>query len=190
MPGVWASVPSNFVGDTFIPGNAEVGLRLRVVATFLDNAGNAETIISAPTAAVAAPLTPLAAPASLVTPLAGPPTALVVTVRIGSDRIAVHGTSQARLVSVVSSASGKVRARFVFSPRGMKFHGWKTIVRGRDAGGHIVLTVVVRGDAIHGYQLRAVNGGKQSAKLKLNNKRVVLVATLTPGIRPTLTRPH
>jgi Ca2+-binding RTX toxin-like protein len=189
-PGVWANVASNFVGDTFIPGNAEVGLRLRVVATFLDNAGNAETIISAPTSPVAAPLTPLAAPASLATPLAGPPTALVVTVRIGSDRIAVHGTSQARLLSVVSSASGKVRARFVFSPRGIKFHGWKTIVRGRDAGGHIVLTVVVRGDATHGYQLRAVNGGKQSAKLKLNNQRVVLVATLSPGIRPALTRAH
>ena len=69
-PGVWANVTSNFVGDTFIPGNAEVGLRLRVVATFLDNAGNAETIISNPTNPVAAPLTPLAAPASLATPLA------------------------------------------------------------------------------------------------------------------------
>ena len=189
-PGVWANVTSNFVGDTFIPGNAEVGLRLRVVATFLDNAGNSETIISAPTAAVAAPLTPLAAPASLTTPLAGPPTALVVTVRIGSDRIAVQGTTQARLVSVVSSASGKVRARFVFSPRGSKFHGSKTIVRGRDASGHIVLRVVVRGDATHGYQLRAVNGGKQSSWLKLNNKRVVLVATLSPGLRPTLAKGH
>ena len=189
-PGVWANVTSNFVGDTFIPGNAEVGLRLRVVATFLDNAGNAETIISNPTNPVAAPLTPLAAPASLATPLAGPPTPLLVTVRIGTDRISVHGTSQARLVSVVSSASGKVRARFVFAPRGIKFHGWKTIVRGRDASGHIVLTVVARGDAIHGYRLRAVNSGKQSAQLKLNNKRVVLVATLSPGIRPSLTKAH
>ncbi|HET6173723.1 MAG TPA: hypothetical protein VFD90_14005, partial [Gaiellales bacterium] len=189
-PGVWANVTSNFVGATFVPGNAEVGLRLRVVATFIDNTGNAETIISAPTAAVAAPLTPLAAPASLTTPLAGPPTALVVTVRIGSARIAVHGTSQARLVSVVSSTSGKVRARFVFSPRGIKFHGWKTIVRGRDAGGHIVLTVVVRGDASHGYQLRAVNSGKQSAKLTLGNTRAVLVATLSPGLRPSLTKAH
>ena len=189
-PGVWANVTSNFVGDTFIPGNAEVGLRLRVVATFLDNAGNAETIISNPTNPVAAPLTPLAAPASLATPLAGPPTPLLVTVRIGTDRISVHGTSQARLVSVVSSASGKVRARFVFAPRGIKFHGWKTIVRGRDASGHIVLTVVARGDAIHGYRLRAVNSGKQSAQLKLNNRRVVLVATLSPGIRPSLTKAH
>ena len=63
-------------------------------------------------------------------------------------------------------------------------------MRGRDAGGHIVLTVVVRGDANHGYQLRAVNGGKQSAKLHLTNERIVLVATLSPGIRPALTRAH
>ena len=61
--GVWEAVTGAVVGDSFIPGNAEVGLRLRVVATFLDMAGNAETIISAPTAPVAAPLMPLAAPA-------------------------------------------------------------------------------------------------------------------------------
>ena len=79
---------------------------------------------------------------------------------------------------------------FVFSPKGITFHGMKTIVRGRDAAGHIVLTVVVRGDKIHGYQLRAVNGGKQSKWLKLKNKRAVLVATLSTGIRPTLTKAH
>ena len=49
-PGVWEAVSGAVVGDTFIPGNPEVGLRLRVVATFLDMAGNPETIISAPTA--------------------------------------------------------------------------------------------------------------------------------------------
>jgi len=150
-------------------------------------AGNPETIISAPTSPVAAPLTPLAAPASPAAPVAAP---LSVTVSVGSTRISVQGTSQARLVSVVSSASGKVRARFVFSPRGIKFHGSKTIVRGRDAAGHIVLTVLVRGDATHGYKLRAVNGGKQSTWLTLKNKRVILVATLTPGLRPSLTRAH
>ena len=47
--GVWETASGDAVGDTYIPGNAEVGLRLRVVATFLDNAGNPETIISAPT---------------------------------------------------------------------------------------------------------------------------------------------
>jgi hypothetical protein len=184
---VWESVTGAVVGGSFIPGNAEVGLRLRVVATFLDMAGHPETIISAPTAPVAAPLTPLAAPASPAAPVAAP---LSVTVSVGSTRISVQGTSQARLVSVVSSASGKVRARFVFSPRGIKFHGSKTIVRGRDAAGHIVLTVLVRGDATHGYKLRAVNGGKQSTWLTLKNKRVILVATLTPGLRPSLTRAH
>ena len=186
---MWEAVTGAVVGDSFIPGNAEVGLRLRVVATFLDMAGNAETIISAPTAPVAAPLTPLAAPASPAAP-AAPLGPLTVTVNVGSTRISVQGTSQARLVSVVSSASGKVRARFVFAPRGIKFHGTKTIVRGRDASGHIVLTVMVRGDAKHGYQLRATNGGKQSTWLKLKNKRVVLVATLSPGLRPTLTKAH
>ena len=138
---------------------------------------------------MAAPLAPLAAPI-LLTPLASPLTPVTVTVRVGSARILIQGTSQARLVSVVQSAKGKVRARFVFSPRGIKFHGTKTIVRGRNANGLVVLTVVVRGDATHGYQLRAANGGKQSAWLKLKNKRVVLVATLSPGLRPTLTKAH
>jgi hypothetical protein len=115
---------------------------------------------------------------------------LSVTVNVGSTRISIQGTNQARLVSVVSSASGKVRARFVFSPRGIKFHGSKTIVKGRDASGRIVLTVVVRGDAKYGYKLRAINAGKQSAQLTLKNKRVVLVATLTPGLRPSLTKAH
>jgi hypothetical protein len=186
---VWESVTGAVVGDSFIPGNAEVGLRLRVVATFLDMTGNPETIISAPTAPVAAPLAPLAAPASPAAP-AAPLGPLSVTVNVGSTRITVTGTSQARVVSLVSSASGKVRARFVFAPRGIKFHGTKTIVKGRDASGHIVLTVVVRGDAKHGYTLRAANGGKQSTWLTLKNKRVVLVATLSPGLRPVLTRAH
>ena len=88
----------------------------------------------------------------------------------------------------MSSASGKVRARFVFAPKGIKFRGTKTIVRGRDASGHVVLTVVVRGDKQHGYQLRASNGGKQSKWLKLKNKRVILVATLSPGLRPRLAK--
>ena len=57
---VWETVTGASVGDTFIPGNLEVGLRLRVVASFLDMAGNPETIISAPTSPVAAPLVPLA----------------------------------------------------------------------------------------------------------------------------------
>ena len=186
---VWESVTGAVVGDSFIPGNAEVGLRLRVVATFLDMAGNPETIISDPTAPVTAPLTPLAAPASQAAP-AAPLGPLNVTVTVGSTRITVQGTSRARLVSVVSSASGKVRARFVFAPRGIKFHGTKTIVRGRDASGHLVLTVMVRGDAKHGYQLRATDGGKKSTWLKLKNKRVVLVAALSPGLRPTLTKAH
>jgi hypothetical protein len=155
-----------------------------------DMAGNPETIISAPTSPVAAPLVPLAAPAGPAT-VATPSTTLgplTVTVTVGSTHIALTGTSQARLVSVVSSASGKVRARFVFAPKGIKFHGTKTIVRGRDASGHIVLTVVVRGDKTHGYQLRAANGGKQSKWLKLKNKRVILVATLSPGLRPSLAK--
>ena len=136
---------------------------------------------------MAAPLAPLAAPASPAAP-AAPLGPLSVTVNVGSTRITVTGTSQARLVSLVSSASGKVRARFVFSPKGIKFHGSKTIVKGRDASGHIVLTVVVRGDAIHGYKLRAANGGMQSKWLTLKNKRVVLVATLSPGLRPSLVK--
>ena len=122
---------------------AEVGLRLRVVATFLDMAGNPETIISAPTSPVAAPLVPLAAPAgpaSAAAP-AAPLGPLTVTVTVGSTDIALTGSNQARVVSVVSSASGKVRARFVFAPKGIKFRGTKTIVRGRDASGHVVLTV-------------------------------------------------
>ena len=106
---VWESVTGAVVGDSFIPGNAEVGLRLRVVATFLDMAGNAETIISAPTPPVTAPLAPLAGSRQSWPAPAAPLGPLNVTVTVGSTRITVQGTSQARVVSVVSSASGKVR---------------------------------------------------------------------------------
>jgi Ca2+-binding RTX toxin-like protein len=48
-PGVWTDVAA---GPTFQPGDQEVGLRLRVMATFEDLLGARETVFSAPTAAV------------------------------------------------------------------------------------------------------------------------------------------
>ena len=50
-PGVWSDVGS---GATFQPGDLQVGQSLRVRATFNDLFGNPETVLSAPTAAVAA----------------------------------------------------------------------------------------------------------------------------------------
>lgn len=48
--GTWVTART---GTTFTPGNAEVGHRLRVQATFTDNVGVLEAITGAPTAAVA-----------------------------------------------------------------------------------------------------------------------------------------
>jgi Ca2+-binding RTX toxin-like protein len=115
---------------------------------------------------------------------------VTVTAGTGSARIGLIGSSQARLVKVTSTKRGLIRARFVFAPKGIRFHGAKTIVLARDTAGHTVLRVQARGNATHGYQLRAVGDAKQSAWLKVDEKRVVLVAALIPGKRPALTRAH
>lgn len=104
--------------------------------------------------------------------------------------IAVRAVGRARVVSVVAPASGAMRARFVFAPHGAHFHGTKTIVRGRNGSGHIVLTVEVAGNATHGYRLRAVSAGKHSVWLRVGNRRTLLQAALNPGKRPSLTRAH
>ena len=50
-PNIWTRLLSN--SDTFTPTNAQSGQALRVVATFEDNLGHEEQLISTPTAAVA-----------------------------------------------------------------------------------------------------------------------------------------
>jgi Ca2+-binding RTX toxin-like protein len=49
IAGVWSTVGS---GPTFQPGDAQVGLALRVLASFVDDSGNPETVISGVTALV------------------------------------------------------------------------------------------------------------------------------------------
>ena len=66
----------------------------------------------------------------------------------------------------------------MFAPHGARFHGIKTIVRGHNGSGHIVLTVQVAGNATHGYRLRAVSGGKRSVWLRVGNRRTLLQAAL------------
>jgi hypothetical protein len=136
------------------------------------------TVVTTPvpigTFAVPAGLEPLVAPAAGAQPV----------------RIAVKVTGSGHLVSVVRTPAGAVRARFVFSPHGVKIRVSKTILKGRDAAGHVVLTVQVRGDAKHGYRLRALSGGKRSAWLALPNRRAVLETALSPGSRPILIRSH
>jgi hypothetical protein len=126
-------------------------------------------------------------PVAGLVPLAAPVAAPVI--RNKAAGIAVRATGQAHLVSV-KAAGGAVRARFAFAPHGSHIHGTKTIVRGRNAAGHVVLTVEVRGNAQHGYRLRAASGSRHSAWLALSNRRVVLEATLQLGKRPTLYRVH
>jgi Ca2+-binding RTX toxin-like protein len=50
-PGVWTTLRSN--SSSFTPSNAQAGQALRVVATFEDNLGHQESLISSTTAAVA-----------------------------------------------------------------------------------------------------------------------------------------
>jgi hypothetical protein len=121
-------------------------------------------------------------------PVTAPLTAPVI--RGKSDTlIAVRVAGQAHLVSV-ASAGNRVRARFVFAPHGIRFRGTKTMMTGRNAVGHVVLTVQVRGNARHGYRLRAVSGNNHSKWLLLGNHRIVLEAVLNLGKRPTLYRAH
>jgi hypothetical protein len=103
--------------------------------------------------------------------------------------IAVRMTGAAHLVSI-KSARDVWRARFAFAPRGTRIQGTKTILRGRNATGHVVLIVQVRGTSHHRYLLRAVSAGKHTAWLSLANRRVVLEAALHLGKRPTLNRAH
>ena len=126
-------------------------------------------------------------PVAGIVPLAAPVAAPVI--RNKAAGIAVRATGQARLVSV-KAAGGTLRARFAFAPHGIHIHGTKTIVRGRNAAGHVALTVEVRGNAQHGYRLRATSGSRHSAWLRLSNRRVVLEAALQLGKRPTLYRAH
>ena len=118
-------------------------------------------------------------------PVAALPTSPVVR----NKAISVRATGQARLVSVVS-ARGIVRARFAFAPHGTRVRGTRTIMRGRNADGHVVLSVEARGNAQLGYRLRAVSGGRRSAWLSLSNRRFVLEAVMRLGKRPTLHRAH
>ena len=83
-----------------------------------------------------------------------------------------------------------MRARFVFAPHGVKFHGSKTIVQAHDKAHHTVLSVQVRGNAKHGYHMRAISGRKHTAWLSLKNRRVVLEAAVQIGQRPSLNRAH
>jgi hypothetical protein len=134
-------------------------------------------------------LGPLALPEDLGPVGFAPVTAPIIRTKLAT-RITVRVTGRARLVSIRSAASGVVRARFIFAPHGIKVRGTKTLLRGRDAAGRTVLWVLVRGNAAHGYQLRAVGSGKRSPWLSLHNRRVVLEAALRPGTRPTLTQTH
>ena len=83
-----------------------------------------------------------------------------------------------------------MRARFVFAPHGVKLRGSKTIVKAHDKAHHTVLSVQVRGDAKHGYHMRAISGRKHSAWISLSNRRAVLEAAVLLGKRPTLNRAH
>jgi multicopper oxidase len=109
---------------------------------------------------------------------------------LAGARVTVHTAGRAQVISVATTASGSIRARFAFAPRGIRIRGSQTILRGRDAAGHLVLWVQARGSAAHGYQLRAISGDKRSPWLSLTNRRAVLEAALRPGTRPTLTRAH
>ena len=139
---------------------------------------------------VSNPNLPFGLPADFVpVPVIGPVTAPVIRTKVEA-RIAVRTMGQARLIRLAFPASGAVRARFVFAPHGISYRGTTTILKGRNAAGHTVLWVKVRGNAKHGYQLRAFSGGKRSAWLSLTNRRTVLEVAMRPGTRPTLLRAH
>ena len=131
---------------------------------------------------------PADAPA-VVTAAGVPGTAPLVAGKVDAQ-ISVLAMGRARLISVATAKKGTVRARFVFAPHGIKIRGAKKIVEGRDATRHTVLWVQVRGNAKHGYRMRAISGHKHSAWLTLGNRRAVLEAAVVIGKSPTLKRAH
>ncbi|MDX6539563.1 MAG: hypothetical protein QOI71_1173 [Gaiellales bacterium] len=152
-----------------------------------DAAGNWGTWNQLPLT-VTNPLAPLSTPVPLdplVVPLTGP----LTPVTRGIASVAVTVTGQAHLVKV-TTREGSVRARFVFAPHGVTFHASKTIVQAHDKAHHTVLWVQVRGNAKHGYHMRAISGRKHTAWLSLKNRRVVLEAAVQIGQRPSLKRAH
>ena len=136
------------------------------------------------------PLAPFAAPVPLDPIMAPLATPLTTPVTRGIARVAVTVTDQAHLVKVTTTRKGLVRARFVFAPHGVKIRGSKIIMEGHDKARHTVLSVQLRGNAKHGYQMRAISGHMHSAWLTLRNRRVVLEAAVVIGNRPTLKRTH
>jgi Ca2+-binding RTX toxin-like protein len=124
-----------------------------------------------------APLSPLSLSSTVTTGPAG-------------ARIAFTTANQAQLVSVASRLPGAVKTRFVFAPRGIKIHGVKTIVKARNSSGLALLRIQVRGNAKHGYELRAVSGTKHTRWIKLANKRVVIIAALSATQQLSLAKAH
>jgi hypothetical protein len=183
--------PRSITRSITIP-NQTTGLLHYVFVRAHDGAGNwgawtqlALTVTNA--------LGPLALPEDLgpmagLAPFAAPLAAPIVRSKPSSG-IVMRASGHTHLVSVVS-AGGTVRARFAFAPHGARIRGTRTIMRGRTPAGHLVLSVQVRGNAQHGYRLRAVSGSRHSAWLTLSNRRFVLEAALRPGKRPTLNRAH
>jgi hypothetical protein len=174
---------------TIVIPNSTSGTQHFVYVRARDGAGNwsAWTQLSL---TVTNALAPLGTQADLVPPIDLSPVSVALVRAKVVPWIAVRAMGRARVVSVVAPASGAVRARFVFAPHGAHFRGIRTIVRGRNASGHIVLTVQVTGSATHGYRLRAASGGKHSVWLRVGNRRTLLQAALNPGKRPGLARAH
>jgi hypothetical protein len=192
-PATSASVtlgtPRNLSPRTISIAGGTTGILHYVFVRARDGAGNWGEWTQLPLT-INNPLAPFALPAEFVpVPVLGSPTAPILRTKV-EGRIAVQAIGQARLIRLVFPARGAVRARFVFAPHGISYRGTQTILKGRNAAGHIVLRVQVSGNAKHGYKVRAVSGGKKSPWLTLPNRRTVLEAAMRPGTRPTLHRAH
>jgi Ca2+-binding RTX toxin-like protein len=91
--GSWVGTATgNGAGTTFVPTDAEVGSRLRVVATFQDNKGVTESITSAPTAVIAnVNDVPTGTPALSRTPQVGVAVSAVTTSIVDGDGLTNPG---------------------------------------------------------------------------------------------------
>jgi Ca2+-binding RTX toxin-like protein len=101
-PGVWATITT---GNSFVPNDPQVGLRLRVTATFLDNTGTAERVSSAPTAPVL----------NVNDPVVGVPTLSDPTPQVGAQLSAV--------ATNVTDADGRGPLSFQWRANGVAIAG-------------------------------------------------------------------
>ena len=187
---VSAGTPRSITRSITIP-NQTSGLLHYVFVRAHDGAGNwgawtqlALTVTNAfGPLALPENLGPVAGLAPVAAPLASPGRSAARAISVQGNRSGATGLGRLRRAGRCGHASSSRRTASASTAR-------RRSCAVATPPGTLVLSVEARGNAQHGYRLRAVSGAKHSDWLQLRNHRVVLEAALRLGKRPTLYRAH